>query len=347
MARHVPCKNLLCLEQEPQSVRARRVMPHPMASALPAQTSPPRSLLGRLKHKARTPLAVLSAWSNDQCLRLGASIAFYSIFSLAPLLAMAVMVAGIAFGVDAARSQIVSQVGGLIGSGSADTIENMLDTAMVSETRQWTGAIVGFVTLFVGATGVFLELRNALDTINKESTEIKHGLSWMVKARLISFALVLAVGFVALVSLALSAALSAFAAWLGDTMPVLATVVLVLDTLVSLAIISGLFMMLLRWLPSIQPRRVSLWPGALLSAILFVVGKHLVGLYLGREGFTDAYGAAGSLVIVLMWVYYCSQALLIGAEYNKVRADRIAENAGNTAERQQHINERDGNEARA
>lgn len=260
---------------------------------------------------------------------------------------MAVMVAGIAFGVDAARSQIVSQVGGLIGSGSADTIENMLDTAMVSETRQWTGAIVGFVTLFVGATGVFLELRNALDTINKESTEIKHGLSWMVKARLISFALVLAVGFVALVSLALSAALSAFAAWLGDTMPVLATVVLVLDTLVSLAIISGLFMMLLRWLPSIQPRRVSLWPGALLSAILFVVGKHLVGLYLGREGFTDAYGAAGSLVIVLMWVYYCSQALLIGAEYNKVRADRIAENAGNTAERQQHINERDGNEARA
>lgn len=279
--------------------------------------------LRNLKHRFRTPLAVLSAWSNDQCLRMGASIAFYAIFSLAPLLAMAVMVAGVAVGVDAARSGIVSQIGGLVGQSGADTLETMLDTAMVNETRQWTSAIVGFCTLFIGATGVFLELRNALDAINKEAVKIKHGLSWMLRARLISFALVLAVGFVALVSLALSATLSALATWLAATMPLLATFVLVLDTLISLAMISGLFMLLLRWLPSVQPRRVSLWPGALLSGLLFVLGKHLVGLYLGREGFTDAYGAAGSLVIILMWVYYCSQTLLMGAEYNKVRADRL------------------------
>lgn len=286
----------------------------------PAAAAP--GLLQRIKYRFRTPLAVLAAWNADQCLRLGASVAFYAIFSLAPLLAMAVMVAGLAFGVDAARTEIVNQVGGLVGKSGIATVESMLDTAMVNETRQWTGALVGLFTLFIGATGVFLELRNALDTINKHTAEVKRGLSWMVKARLMSFALVLAVGFVALVSLALSAALSAFAVWLGKTMPILATVVLILDTVISLALISGLFLLLLRWLPSVQPRRVSLWPGALLSAALFVFGKHLVGLYLGREGFTDAYGAAGSLVIILMWVYYCSQALLMGAEYNKVRSER-------------------------
>jgi membrane protein len=222
---------------------------------------------------------------------MGAAIAFYSMFSLAPLLAMAVMVAGIAFGVDTARSQIVSQLGSLI-------------------------------TLFVGATGVFLELRNALDLINRKAAARKRGLSWMLRVRMMSFALVLAIGFVALVSLALSAALSVLAHWLAATMPLLATFVLLLDTLLSLAIITSLILLLLRWVPSVQPRRVSLWPGALVSGLLFVLGKHLVGLYLGREGFTSAFGAAGSLVVILMWVYYCSQVLLLGAEYNKVRAEQ-------------------------
>jgi membrane protein len=275
-----------------------------------------------VRNRLRTTRAVLSAWSNDQCLRMGAAIAFYSMFSLAPLLAMAVMVAGVAFGVDAARSQIVSQIGGLVGQSGADTLQTMLDTAMINESRQWTSALVGLGTLFVGATGVFVELRNALDVINRKTAERKRGLSWMLRARMISFALVLAIGFVALVSLALSAALSALAAWLGATMPLLATLVMVLDTLLSLTIITGLFLLLLRWLPSVQPRHVSLWPGAVLSGLLFVLGKHLVGLYLGREGFTDAFGAAGSLVIILMWVYYCSQVLLLGAEFNKVRAEQ-------------------------
>lgn len=279
------------------------------------------------KSKLQTPWAVLSAWMDDQCLRMGASIGFYSIFSLAPLLAVAIMVAGILFGVDAARSQIVSQIGGLVGQGGVATLETMLDSAIVDESRQWTGAVIGLGTLFVGATGVFVELRYALDSINKESTEIKRGLSWMLRARLMSFALVLAIGFVALVSLALSAALSALAAWIAATMPLLAAVVILLDTLLSLLIITGLFMLLLRWLPSVQPRRVALWPGALLSGVLFVLGKHLVGFYLGREGFTDAYGAAGSLVVILVWVFYCSQVLLLGAEYNKLRADRIAPSA--------------------
>ena len=269
-----------------------------------------------------TVRAVVSAWSNDQCLRMGAAIAFYSMFSLAPLLAMAVMVAGVAFGVDAARSQIVAQIGGLVGSSSTETLQGMLDNAMINETRQWTSAAVGLVTLFVGATGVFVELRNALDLINRRSAKRQSGLSWMLRARMISFALVLAIGFIALVSLALSAALSALANWLAATTPVLATLVVMVDTVLSLAIITGLFMLLLRWLPSVQPRHVSLWPGAVLSGLLFVAGKHLVGLYLGREGFTDAFGAAGSLVIILMWVYYCSQALLLGAEYNKVRAEQ-------------------------
>lgn len=275
-----------------------------------------------IKSRLRTPWAVLSAWFEDQCLRMGASIAFYSIFSLAPLLAMAIIVAGVVFGVDSARSQILSQIDGLVGNSGATTLESMLDNAMLNDTKQWSTAIAGVFTLFIGATGVFVELRYALDSINKESERIKQGLSWTLRARLISFALVLAIGFIALVSLALSAALSALATWLASTLPVLAAFMVVLDTLVSLTIITGLFMLLLRWLPSVQPQRVSLWPGAFLSGLLFVLGKHLVGLYLGRAGFTNVYGAAGSLVIILVWVYYCAQVLLIGAEYNKLRSDR-------------------------
>lgn len=271
-------------------------------------------------------MQVLSAWNEDQCLRLGAAIAFYAIFSLAPLLAMAVLVAGLVFGVEAAREQIMSQVGGLVGENGRHTLQTMLDNAMVEgvEAKQWTTGVAGFATLFIGATGVFVELRNALDTINKASQEIDHGISWMVKARITSFALVLAVGFVALISLALSAAMAAFAQWLSQSLPVLGALVFILDTLVSLSLITALFVLLLRFLPSIQPRGTSLWPGALAAAILFVLGKHLIGLYIGQAGVANAYGAAGSLVVILIWVFYSSQVLLIGAEYNKLRADRVA-----------------------
>ena len=285
-----------------------------------------RSAWVGLKALWRTPIQVLSAWNGDDALRLGAAVAFYAIFSLAPLLAMAVLIAGLVFGVDAARDQIMGQVGGLVGEGGGQTLQTMLDSAMVgsAEAKQWTTGVLGFATLFVGATGVFIELRNALDTINKESEQIEHGLSWMVKARIVSFSLVLAVGFVALVSLALSAAMAAFAAWWSASAPILGTLALLLDTIISLSLITALFILLLRFLPSIQPRKVTLWPGALLSALLFVIGKHVIGLYIGKAGVADAYGAAGSLVVILIWVFYSTQVLLLGAEYNKIRADRIA-----------------------
>ena len=285
-----------------------------------------RSAWVGLKALWRTPIQVLSAWNGDDALRLGAAVAFYAIFSLAPLLAMAVLIAGLVFGVDAARDQIMGQVGGLVGEGGGQTLQTMLDSAMVgsAEAKQWTTGVLGFATLFVGATGVFIELRNALDTINKESEQIEHGLSWMVKARIVSFSLVLAVGFVALVSLALSAAMAAFAAWLSASAPLLGTLALLLDTIISLSLITALFILLLRFLPSIQPRKVTLWPGALLSALLFVIGKHVIGLYIGKAGVADAYGAAGSLVVILIWVFYSTQVLLLGAEYNKIRADRVA-----------------------
>jgi membrane protein len=281
--------------------------------------------VAKTRYFLRTPIGLLSAWSDDQCARLGAAVAFYAIFSLAPLLAIAVMIAGLAFGVEAARGQIVNEVGTLVGHSGTTALQSMLNSSLVSEGKKWSSALIGVVTLFIGATGVFVELRYALDSINQQAKEIQHGLSWFVRARLMSFALVLAVGFVALASLALSAALSAFADWLSAMMPVLAILARALDALLSLAIIGSLFMLLLRWLPSVQPRRVALWPGALLSAALFVVGKYLVGFYLGRAAVTDAYGAAASLVIILIWVYYCTQVLLVGAEYNKLRAERECE----------------------
>ena len=301
-------------------------MPTVRTHTLSSDRHTQRSAWVGLKALWRTPIQVLSAWNGDDALRLGAAVAFYAIFSLAPLLAMAVLIAGLVFGVDAARDQIMGQVGGLVGEGGGQTLQTMLDSAMVgsAESKQWTTGVLGFATLFVGATGVFIELRNALDTINKESEQIEHGLSWMVKARIVSFSLVLAVGFVALVSLALSAAMAAFATWLSASAPILGTLALLLDTIISLSLITALFILLLRFLPSIQPRKVTLWPGALLSALLFVIGKHVIGLYIGKAGVADAYGAAGSLVVILIWVFYSTQVLLLGAEYNKIRADRAA-----------------------
>jgi membrane protein len=259
---------------------------------------------------------VFASWNSDGGPRLGAAIAFYAVFSLAPLLAMAVLVAGTFMGLDTARAQFLGQVGGLVGESGSATLGHMIDSAMV-DGKGWLAAGIGLLTLFIGTTGVFLELRNALDFIFRH--ERARGLSRMVRARLTSFALVLAVGFLTLVSLMASAALAAFGTTLSERFPVLAGVAIMVNALLPLALITVLFGMLMRWLPSARLSWRKVLPGAFFSAALFELGKQLLGLYLGRAAFSSAFGAAGALVVVMMWVYYCAQVLLLGAEYNKVR----------------------------
>jgi membrane protein len=257
--------------------------------------------------------------------RLGAAVAFYSIFSLAPLLMIAINLAGAFLGPDFAREQFLDQVAALMGDKTAAVVNVMIDAALQSDKGGWAG-VTSAVTLFIGATGVLVELRNALDAIHKSRAE--GGLSAMVRARLWAIALVLAIGFLLLVSLIASAMIATLGAWIVNRYPLLAVLTLVFNWALSLSILAALFGLLLRWLPSQRQSWSSVWPGAIVASVLMTAGKELLGLYLGRAAFSDAFGAAGSLVVLVMWVYYSVQVFLFGAAFNEVRTEGRRRRAG-------------------
>ena len=255
-------------------------------------------------------------WSDRYAARLGAAIAFYSIFSLTPLIMIAVLIAGIFVGTDFARQEFLDQLAGLMGPKAAGAVDAMLTASAQSDKGLFAG-ITSVVTLLIGASGVLFELRKALDAIHR--SESPGGLSWFVRGRLWSFALVLAVGFLLLVSLLASAIFAAMSEWLTAYFPILGFLAKWTNALLSLALLAALFALLLRWLPTERQTWRSVWPGALLAAVLLSVGKHLLGLYLGRAAFSDSFGAAGSLVVLVMWIYYSVQVFLLGACFNEVR----------------------------
>lgn len=258
----------------------------------------------------------LREWFNDGGPRLGASIAFYSIFALAPLLLIAIAVAGAVFGEEAARGQIMQQVAGLIGPDAALGVQSVVEAASRQQGTGWA-SLAGFATLLLGASGVFVELKNAFDTMWKPEP-VQGGITLFLRARLTAVALVLGFGFLAIVSLLLSAGIHAVSGMLLGAREEMSWILAGLDLLVSVAILTLAFAGLIHFLPTarIAPRAV--WLGALTSAILFTVGKHLIGMYLGRASVSSAYGAAGSFVVVILWIYYSSQILLLGAEVTSV-----------------------------
>ena len=264
-------------------------------------------------------------WLDRGSARLGAAVAFYSIFSLAPLMMIAVNLAGTFLGPDFAREQFLAQIAGLMGDKTAAVVDTMIDAALQSNKGGWAG-VTSAVTLFIGATGVLVELRNALDAIHR--TKLEGGLSAMVRARLWAVALVLAIGFLLLVSLIVSSIIAALGAWIIDRYPVLAVLTVLLNWTFSLTILSALFGVLMRWLPSQRQTWSSVWPGAIVAAVLMTVGKEVLGLYLGRAAFSDAFGAAGSLVVLVMWIYYSVQVFLFGAAYNETRTQGRREREG-------------------
>jgi membrane protein len=265
--------------------------------------------------------ATVSLWSERNAARLGAAVAFYSIFSLTPLVMIAVLFAGAFVGTDFARKEFLDQLAGLMGSNAAGAVDGLL-TAYMNSNKGTLAGVTGAATLLVGATAVLFELRNALDTIHQPKTP--GGLSWFVRGRLWSLALVFAVGFLLLVSLIASAVFAAMSDWMTAYFPVLGAVAEWANVLLSLALLAGLFGLLMRWLPSERQPWRQVWPGALLAAVLLNIGKHLLGLYLGRAAFSDSFGAAGSLVVLVMWVYFSVQVFLLGAAFNEVRRSRPA-----------------------
>ncbi|TAL14756.1 MAG: YihY/virulence factor BrkB family protein [Aquabacterium sp.] len=302
-----------------------RWSPQPMDAA---QWS--RGLWRRVPSPIRWPLELfvraVERWIDTGGSQLGAAIAFYTMFAVAPLLVVAIAIAGAVFGPDAARGQIVAQIQGLVGQAAAHDIETMIQSAWRHPGSLLASAL-GIATLLIGASGVFAMLRFALNAIYAVHRP-PSAIGAFVRARLIGFALVLGFGFLAITSLLLSASLSAMRAYLSFVSLGVGELLSVLDFALSTAVLSVAFAALLRWLPDVPPSRRAVWVGAVVAAVLFAIGKHLIGLYLAHASVASAYGAAGSFVVIMLWVYYSAQILLfggaLGAELDEAAAPQIA-----------------------
>ena len=261
-------------------------------------------------------------WNDDKAPRLGADLAYYTMFSLAPLLLIALSVAGMVFGEEAARGAIAEQISRTVGPAAATTIQDMVSHA--GKSGSGAAAIIGVVTLLLGASGVFGQLQEAMNTIWDVGPKPNKGLLGILKDRFLSFTMVLGTCFMLLVSLLASAAISGLAGFIGGgAEPVLH----VLEAAMSLAVITVLFAMLFKFLPDVKVAWKDVWLGAFLTAVLFVAGKFALGMYLGRSGVASAYGAAGSVIVILLWVYYAAQILFFGAEVTKVYSKARIEHA--------------------
>ena len=258
-------------------------------------------------------------WTEDRAPRMGAALAYYTTFSLAPVLVIAIGVAGIFFGQRMAEGRLMNEIRGLVGPEGAGAIRAMIENAAKDRSGGVLATMIGAAALIFGATGAFVELQDALNTIFEVNPRSR-GLLGMLKDRFLSFTLVVWIGFLLLVSLVVSAALAALGSVTGRYVsPSLPHGV---NFLVSFAVITALFAMIFKILPDAKIAWRDVWLGAAVASLLFSAGKFIIGLYLGKSGMASAYGAAGSLVIVLVWVYYSAQILFLGAEFAHVYARR-------------------------
>jgi membrane protein len=258
------------------------------------------------------------AWWRDDAPRLGAALSYYTVFSLAPVLIVSVAVAGLVFGTDAASHSIVQQLGGLMGPEGASVIATLIERAALREDAGWLATAVGVVTILIGASGAFGELKHALNRIWEVEAPASGGLLRFLKTRIASFSMVLVVGFLLLVSLVISAGLSALDELTGSAGERLQPLLSVLNTVIGYGVVTLLFALIFRVLPDRRVDWRDIWPGAAASALLFVLGKSLIGLYLGNTAVASVYGAASSLVVLLVWVYYSTLAMFLGAELTQV-----------------------------
>jgi membrane protein len=261
----------------------------------------------------------VTEWWEDNAPRLGAALAFYTLLSLAPLLVVVTAIAGLTFGKSAAEGQIVAEIQDLVGPRGAEAIQTLLANAHEPMTGLVATA-VSLVVLLLGATGVFTELQDALNIVWEVESRRPSGVWAAIKDRFLSFVMVLVIGFLLLVSLVASAALTAMSHVAGGLLPNSAGWLRIADFVVSFAVITLLFAMIYKVLPDARVAWSDVWVGAAVTALLFTVGKFLIGLYLGSSGIGSTYGAAGSLAVFLVWVYYSAQILFLGAEFTQVYA---------------------------
>jgi membrane protein len=264
-----------------------------------------------------------AAWWNDQAPSKGAALAYYSLFSIAPLLFIVIAVAGLIHGPDAVRGVVFAQVADLMGENGAEAIREMLANVSEPKTGGWAAAL-SMALLVFGATTVFGQLQTALDTIwevPEQAKAEKHNAVWtFVKGRLLSFGLVLALAFLIVVSLVLSAAMSALGKWWGPAFGEWETVAHLVNLAVSVGMLIVVFAAIYKFMPRARIEWRDVWVGAAVTVALFIIGKFLIGLYLGKSDVGSSFGAFGSIVIVMVWVYYSAQIFLLGAEFTWVYA---------------------------
>jgi membrane protein len=266
----------------------------------------------------------LGAWVSDYAPSMGAALSYYTLFSIAPLLMIVIAVAGFFFGAEAVRGELFGQLSGLVGEEGARTIEQMLAAAAAEPAEGIVAAAIGVVVLIVGATTVLGELQNALDRIWRAPALVKTGgLRGFARSRVLSITMILGIAFLLVISLAVSAALAALGKWWGEWFGAWELLAHVLDLVLSFGFMTVLFALIYKIIPRVHIRWHDVWVGAAVTALLFSVGKILIGLYLGKSDIAGGFGAAGSLVLVMVWVYYSAQIFLIGAEFTWVYAHEL------------------------
>ncbi|MBL8286474.1 MAG: YihY/virulence factor BrkB family protein [Rubrivivax sp.] len=281
----------------------------------------------------RLARAALAAWSDDRAPSMGAALAYYTLFSIAPLLLIVIAVAGAVFGTDAAEGEIFRQLQGLLGSEGATAIQGLLAGVRERDQSGW-GAALGGVLLVVGATTVFAELQQSLDRIWRVPRNPQRPGWWtLVRARLLAFGVILGVGFLLMVSLVVSAALAAWGRWWAPVLSNWPWVLQTVNALVGLALTVAMFALLYKLIPSVPVAWGDVWHGAFVTAVLFTLGKTLIALYIGKSAVASGFGAAGSLVAMLVWVYWSAQVFFVGAEFTRLMSEhRRGEGAAAAAE---------------
>ncbi len=270
----------------------------------------------------------VSAWVDDYAASMGAALAYYTVFSVAPLLLIVISVAGLVFGEEAARGAIFGQLRDLMGDEGAKAVQGLLESVSTPE-KSIIATIVGFATLLVGATTVFAELQDALDRIWRAPDRDKGGGIWgLLRARVLSFGMIMGIGFLLMVSLVLSAALAGLSKWWGPMFGGWKVLASVFDFAISFGLVTLVFAMIYKIMPRVQVAWRDVWTGAAVTSLLFTIGKSLIGLYIGQSGVASGYGAAGSLVVLLVWVYYSAQIFLLGAEFTWVYAHSAGSRQG-------------------
>jgi membrane protein len=281
----------------------------------------------RLHVYARLAQQAGQAWIDDRAPSMGAAIAYYTLFSLAPLLLIVVSVAGLLFGADAARGAIFSELEGLLGAASAAAVQSLLE----SVNRPADGALntlIGLLLMLLGATSVFAELQSTLDQIWQAPQRAQGGLWQLMRARVLSFGLILGLGFLLIVSLFLGAALSALQRWWSPFFGSWLTLMVVVNHVLNFAMVTATFAMIYKVMPRVRVDWSDVWTGALVTALLFTAGRFFIGLYISSSAVGSGFGAAGSIVVLMVWVYYSAQIFLLGAEFTWVYAHALGSRRG-------------------